>query len=128
MENTPYSVEHILNVSGDDKEFVIEILEMFVVQAKEEVQRIIELSEQKQWQEIKLAAHKLRSSAGSVGAFKIASKCSELESYIATADDIEKRVHLYVQNFKDTCSTEMSEIETELASLLNGDDKPSIDR
>jgi len=120
MTNQPFTLEPLLAVSGDDPDFMVEILTMFLDQVEIEVQRVKNLEEEKNWEEIRYTAHRLRSSAGSVGALKIASKCSELERYILAGNDIEKGVHLYVQNFIETCNTEVSEIKVAVASLLNG--------
>ncbi len=128
MNNQPYTLDHLFHLSGDDPDFIIEILTMFLEQVEEEMQQIQNLADEKNWEQIKYTAHRLRSSAGSVGALKIASECSELERYILADDDIEKGVHLYVRNFIETSRSEVSEIETELASLLNGSRKPSVDR
>lgn len=128
MEATTFTLDHIYSVSGDDKEFIVEILTMFVKQAEEETRNVADLAEKKDWEQIKFVAHRLRSSAGSVGAFQIAAKCSALERYIKSGNDIEKGVHLYLQNFIETSKKEVSEIREALESLLNGGGDSSVNR
>ncbi len=128
MEKNTFSLDHIYSLSGDDSDFVVDILSMFIKQAEEETQRIHDFAAKSDWDQVKFVAHRLRSSAGSVGAFKIAEKCSDLERYVKSANDIEKEVHLYLQKFKETSNKEVSEIREALSSLLNGGGKTSVNR
>lgn len=114
-----YSLNHLKQVSGDDPEFMLDILEMFMDQATEEVALINQYARDKKWDDVKFVAHRLRSAAGSVGAKKIAASSSELEQYLLGADDIEKSVLLYIQNFAEASETELAEINTEIDSLRN---------
>lgn len=120
MNHKSYSSDQLLEVSGGDKEFACGLLEMFLEQARKDLETVRNLAEEKKWEEIKFVAHRLRSSAGSVGANGIAKTCSELESYIKSSGDIEKDVYLYVEHFQTTTITELAEIEKELKKLTGG--------
>ena len=117
MADAQYSLNHLIQVSGNDTEFIVEILEMFLPKAVEEVDQTKKLIAEKEWKEAQFVVHRLRSSAGSVGAKKIAGSCSEFEHYLSSSDDIEKSVHLYLDQFLESSRTELSEIEEELEKL-----------
>lgn len=114
-----YNLNHLKQISGDDPEFMLEILEMFMNQAIEELGLIEQSAADKKWDDVKFVAHRLRSAAGSVGARKIAVSSSELEEYLLSADDIEKSVLLYIDNFVEASKTELAEIKREIDSLKN---------
>lgn len=117
MEDAQYSLNHLIQVSGNDTEFIVEILELFLPKAVEEVGQTKKLIAEKEWKEAQFVVHRLRSSAGSVGAKKIAESCSEFERYLSSSDDIEKSVHLYLDQFLESSGAELSEIEAELGKL-----------
>ena len=117
MEDARYSLNHLIQVSGNDTEFIVEILDMFVPKAAEEIDRTKKLIAAREWKEAEFVVHRLRSSAGSVGAKKIAWGCSEFERYLSSSDDIEKSVHLYLDQFLESSRAELSEIEKELDKL-----------
>lgn len=117
MTIQPYSADHLLEVSGGDRDFVCGLLEMFLEQVRKDIDNVRSLTEEKNWEELKFVAHRLRSSAGSVGANRIAATCSELETYIKSSGGIEKDVYLYVENFLNTTVAELAEIEAELNKL-----------
>lgn len=119
MDQPMYSLNHLKQVSGDDPEFMLEILEMFMNQATQEVGLIEQYAADKKWDDVKFVAHRLRSAAGSVGAKKIATTSSELEQYILSADDIEKSVLLYIRIFSEASETELEEIKAVINSLRN---------
>lgn len=112
-----YSADQLLEVSGGDTEFACGLLEMFLEQVRKDIDIVRNLVEAEDWEEIKFVAHRLRSSAGSVGANAIAKSCSELETYIKSSGGIKKDVYLYVENFLSTTITELAEIEEELKKL-----------
>lgn len=93
---------------------------MFIEQVRKDVETIRTLSETKNWEELKFVAHRLRSSAGSVGANGIAVTCSELEGYLKSSGGIKKEVYLYVDNFLNTTTAQLTEIEKELKELTGG--------
>jgi HPt (histidine-containing phosphotransfer) domain-containing protein len=112
-----YSSEKLLELSGGDVDFVIELLEAYVLQAGQEIDAVKKMEGEKDWDGVKFIAHRLRSSSGSVGAKRIAKACSELENYIASSDDIEKSVYLYVESFLEAVSSQLAEIEQELNEI-----------
>lgn len=117
MTRQRYSADQLLEVSGGDKEFACGLLEMFLEQVRKDIDYVRSLREAKDWKEVKFVAHRLRSSAGSVGANGIASSCSELETYLKSSGGIEKDVYLYVESFLTTTVAELAEIEEELKKL-----------
>lgn len=117
MVDAPYSLDHLIEVSGNDTEFIVEILEMFLPQAIQEVDLIEELIVENQWEKAKFVIHRLRSSSGSVGAMKIARRCSEFEQFLANSDDVQHEVGGYRDAFLAAARTEIAEIEAELKRL-----------
>lgn len=120
MNHQRYSADQVLKFSGGDKEFVSGLLEMFLEQVRKDVESMRALTEAKDWEEMKFVAHRLRSSAGSVGANGIVVSCSELETYLKSSGGIKKDVYLYVDNFLTTTVAELAEIEEELKKLTGG--------
>ena len=120
MNPDRYSANQLLEFAGGDNEFVCGLLEMFLVQAQKDIENMRSLTEAKNWDEMKFVAHRLRSSAGSVGANGIAVTCSELETYLKSSGGVKKDVSLYVDNFLTTTVSELTEIEQELKKLTDG--------
>jgi HPt (histidine-containing phosphotransfer) domain-containing protein len=113
----PYSAKNLLELAGGDYNFVLELLDAFIEQVKLERTAMTLSAENKDWDDVKFRAHRLRSASGSVGAHQIAGSCAELESYISTSGDIEKSVYLYVEKFQEAISVQLIEIEHELIEL-----------
>lgn len=112
-----YSPKSLLDLTGGDVPFVVELLETYLVQTRAAVLSIKKSGAEKNWDEIKFAAHKLRSASGSVGANRIGAACAEIENYLNTHNDVEKGVYLYLHSFIQTVFAQLSEIEKELEKM-----------
>jgi HPt (histidine-containing phosphotransfer) domain-containing protein len=117
MDFEPYNIENLLEVSGNDTSFVLEILGMFVQTLKTEEIEIKAALEEKNWSTVQFIAHRLRSSAGSVGAKNVYASCKELEQYIKSGEIKEEEIFLLAENLFASCIFDFSEIEKELTKL-----------
>lgn len=123
MEYSTFSPDQLLTFAANDRGFVIDILQMFVQQAEEERQKIAVFSSEGKWEEVKFMAHRLRSSAGSVGASNIAKDAAAIESYLLSSGSIhdDKEILTLVERFKTNCDKELTEIKAALKSLKDGE-------
>lgn len=112
-----YSPKSLLELTGNDISFVVELLTTYLEQTRVAVASIQKNCEEKNWDEIKFSAHKLRSASGSVGAKRVALACAEIEKYLTTTNDVEKGVYLYIESFTQTVYSQLAEIESELEKM-----------
>lgn len=77
--SSPIDPAALKDVFGDDDEIFREILNEFVEPANANVQEILEACRNRSAEGVRAAAHKLKSSARSVGAHALADTCFELE-------------------------------------------------
>lgn len=113
MEYTAYNPNQLLKFAANDQKFVVEILQMFVQQADEERERIVALAERGNWEDLKFVAHRLRSSAGSVGASNIAKDAAAIETYLLSskAGIDEQNALVLVERFRKNSERELAEIK-----------------
>lgn len=117
MNFESYQIEDLLALSGNDTSFVIDVLNMFVETLKIEESEIKAALQEKNWATVQFIAHRLRSSAGSVGAKNIYVRCKELEQYIKSENCKEEEIYLLAENLFASCIFDFSEIEKELIKL-----------
>lgn len=75
-------VEYAKTLLGDNETLVYEMLTMLVDSFPEEVKALKEAYQQKNWEELRNLAHKLKGGSSYCGTLRLKSVCSELESYI----------------------------------------------
>jgi HPt (histidine-containing phosphotransfer) domain-containing protein len=117
MNFEAYQIENLLELSGNDTAFVLEVLNMFVQTLKSEETEIKTALEEQNWPTAQFISHRLRSSAGSIGAKNIYVSCKELENYIKANKIIEEEIILLAQNLFASCIFDLSEIKKELTKL-----------
>lgn len=117
MKFESYQIDNVMELSGNDTSFVLEILNLFIQTLKTEETELRTAVEEKNWPTVQFISHRLRSSAGSVGAKNIALSCKELENYIKNSQISEQEIILLAQNLFASCIFDLSEIKKELTKL-----------
>jgi len=117
MEFKAFDSSNLFLISGNDQSFVIELLQMFVATLSEEVNAVKLALNLKDWTNLQFIVHRLRSSAGSVGAENILVTCREIEAYIKAGAIEEQELNGLVKNFFSSCEFDLAEIKKELTKL-----------
>jgi len=117
LEFKAFDSSNLFLISGNDQNFVIELLQMFVAALIQEVNAVNAAIASKDWTQLQFVVHRLRSSAGSVGANNILVTCREIESYIKAGAVDEQKLDGLVQNFFASCEFDLAEIKKELTKL-----------
>lgn len=117
MHFEPYHTEKLFEVSGNDSSFVLEILTLFAQTLKTEEIEIKAALSDKNWPTVQFIAHRLRSSAGAVGAKNIYVSCKKLEEYIRSGESNFQEIILLSENLFASCIFDLSEIKKELTKL-----------
>jgi HPt (histidine-containing phosphotransfer) domain-containing protein len=112
-----FDIKPLLEISGDDRQFVIELLESYLKQTGTDIEAIEKSTAQGDAQAVKFAAHRLRSSSGAVGAKNTAAACSEIETIIDDHHSVEKSVYLYIEKLVKTARQDLQAIADCIALL-----------
>ena len=91
----PYAIETLLEQCGDSKDIAGIILEEFVVQIADDTKEIKQSLTDGDLLQAGKAAHRLKGSAGVVGATKLHSLCIALEQAVKEAKDADKGAKIY---------------------------------
>lgn len=108
-----------MELSGGDTAFVRDLLITYIEDAQNNALRLKELNENKDLQGIRFVVHKLRSSAGSVGAAQTATSAAELEKSIENTENYDESVFLTVEKLLGLILYECDIIQNEIAKLQN---------
>jgi len=112
MKNSAVDPKALTTVLGDDQAMKLSILQKFVLQIEEVISGIETAQQEEDVEQVAFLAHKLKSSARTVGANSLADLCFELEragreenwTVINTAGagmrDIAAQVSQYVDDFQ----------------------------
>lgn len=121
MTTPSFSLDHIMALSGNDKAFMVDVLEMFLQKAKEDLEACAALAAEDKWNDVKFIAHRLRSSAGSVGARTVAEHCADLEKILSETDVKKTIPNDYLSRFQRESEAELLQIAQAVRDLKNGD-------
>ena len=110
-QNAEYKVIDLnkLKEYFEDKKELVEFLELFISQSKEEVEILTELIDNKKYDDISRQAHKLKSTYASMGIIKASSLLTEIENISKNNGDFSKITDLFAE-FKKI--QELAEIES----------------
>jgi HPt (histidine-containing phosphotransfer) domain-containing protein len=117
MEFKAFDTSNLFLISGNDPDFVIELLQMFAATLSNEVTAVKASFDLKDWTNLQFIVHRLRSSSGSVGAENILLTCREIETYIKAGAIEEQELNGLVEKFFSSCEFDLSEIKKELTKL-----------
>lgn len=117
LNQAAFDIKPLLEISGDDRQFVIELLESYVKQTGTDIEAIEQSKSLGDAQAVKFAAHRLRSSSGAVGAKHTAAACSEIETIIDNHHTLEKNVYLYIEKLIKTARQDLHAIADCIAIL-----------
>ena len=107
-----YDLEYLEEISGGDKDFIIDMLNDFVVCTPETLAEIDGHIQKADWAELYKTVHRFIPSFDFVGAENIRNNLRILESCAKTQTDIDKIPHLIV-GIKSFCQNIITEIKTD---------------
>jgi HPt (histidine-containing phosphotransfer) domain-containing protein len=76
----------VRRVVGNDPEFLREVLEDFVLHAQSQITSIHAAFANQDSEQMKIPAHRLKGSAGLVGAYRVVDACTQLEAMAGASD------------------------------------------
>ncbi len=109
-----------MKLSGNDEVFVCDLLVTYVEDATRTAVQLKELGGKKDWEGIRFTVHKLRSSAGSVGAVATATLCAKIENSLQNTETGDESVFLAVEKLLSLIQDECKVIQNEIAVLQKG--------
>ena len=107
---------YLKELSEGSNEFIVEMLEMFLIQTPEMLEHMAKYLHEKKWQELRGLAHKMKSTIGFVGIHSIKGTVKTVEQYAA------EQIHLdllpdLVTKVIQVCSTAITELKEEIKTF-----------
>jgi len=122
VSDTILDIEILKRLIGDDPAMITEFLQDFRLSADKIALQITNAVENGQFDEVKAAAHKLKSSARSIGALALGELAAALESS-AKEKDINK-----LSEFLPDFTTALTEVETRIAEIVEADTAENLQK
>ena len=91
--DSPVNLDQLNQISEGDIEFEIEVLQVYVEDISQRIEKIRDAIASKDWTKIMAEAHHLRGSSGNVGAFPIQILATQLEK-LNQGQDSEKALEI----------------------------------
>ena len=104
------SIDYLMSISGNDKDFCREILMIFVDKTHAALPQIERLLNEEKHEELRRAAHGLRSSMSSVSALTASTRLGELEKAAAEQGNHEQLRSLFV-SAREACQMAADDAE-----------------
>lgn len=101
-----------LMTDGDD-EMKVMMIEMLFDEPVEEMEKMIELEKEKNWNELKAVSHKMKSTLAFVGCEPLTNANKEIEQIAINQDKLERLPEL-LANVKDLFTKALAELRIEL--------------
>lgn len=115
MEYRLIKTDYLEMVSGGDKNIIAELVEIFTNQIPEFLELMQSAVDSGNFQELKLIAHKSKSSVAIIGMENQAKRLKELEEMIMAGDT--SQVQVVVDEFRDNTAIAIGELENYLSRL-----------
>jgi histidine phosphotransfer protein HptB len=114
--DSPVNLEQLSQISEGDIEFEIEVLQVYVEDVSQRIEKIRDAITRDDWSKIMGEAHHLKGSSGNVGAFQIQTLAGQLEK-LDQSQDREKALELITEMFTKIQAVELFTHE-KLTTLL----------
>lgn len=109
-----------MKLSGGDTVLVRDLLITYIEDAQQNAHKLKELNEKQDLEGIRFVVHKLRSSAGSVGAVATATLCAKIENSLQNDESNDESVFLAVEKLLSLIQDECKAIQNEIDVLQKG--------
>lgn len=110
------NLDHLKSMTGDDNEFVIEILEMIEEQSPDVITEMFTQLESQDYTSLGATAHKYKSSINILGNAELINLMKDIENTAVDGNDIGTLVEL-VNQFEEVCNGLLGTIREELNKL-----------
>lgn len=108
--------EHLRSLTGEDNEFMIEILELIVEQSPDVLTEMHTQLDAQDFESLGATAHKYKSSINILGNQKLMGLMKDLEDTATGNQELQKLTDL-VQEFEQVCNLMLTELNNELNVL-----------
>ncbi|MDX5346708.1 MAG: response regulator [Hymenobacteraceae bacterium] len=115
-EKTYINLAALLEIAGEDKSFLAEILSMLVEQIPAEMQKLHKSSEAANWQAVKTQAQHLQTGISQIGATELEKLLAEIEAAVSENMDAEN-LNKLIHQAQQLCRQIMDELKSELKKL-----------
>ncbi|HRH64791.1 MAG TPA: tetratricopeptide repeat protein [Bacteroidia bacterium] len=117
QKNTPgMDLEFLDKFTGGDQELTIQLIEIFLRQLPDAVEKLNVLIPKKDWKETHAVAHKLKSSIAIFEFHELKKLITNIEEYARDGERLEDIPHLYAE-FKEGSRVAVRDLEAELKKL-----------
>lgn len=110
------NLTYLKQIAEGNDTFIIEMIEMFLNKTPEALEEMDECFRSKNWQELRMIAHKIKPSYGYFGMSELQSKLAEIEALSEQEKDPAKMAEL-IQNVSVVSFTAFEELKRELTGL-----------
>ncbi len=108
-----YNLDYIRELSGDNDEFMNDIIALFIKDTPPQLNILLDSVNAHEWERLKLAAHKLKTSIGIFGLHECAEGLSVIEEYAKKLIHLDQLPELVV-NVVEECNQALENIKAEL--------------
>jgi signal transduction histidine kinase/CheY-like chemotaxis protein/HPt (histidine-containing phosphotransfer) domain-containing protein len=117
-KNKKYDLDELKKITRGDEKFLHKIVEMFIANTPQNLEKMQEALENKNWNTIGMIAHKMRPSYSHFGMDEMAEKLKEIEAGAGEEKNLEK-VEKLTQEVLEDSQKVITELEVELHDLEN---------
>ena len=111
-----YDLSYLEQVSGNNRKFIQEMIQIFVNQANEVIETLPAMLEKKDYIFIARMVHKIKSSARNIGDKQMAQNCATIENLIETHQDY-SHIPKLVEQFVLDCNTTKMQLSEKLTQM-----------
>ncbi|MGB1204235.1 MAG: response regulator [Chitinophagales bacterium] len=111
-----YDLSYLEKVSGNNRKFIQEMIQIFVTQADEIIEVLPTILEKQDFTLIARMVHKIKSSARNIGDKQMAQNCATIENLIETHKDY-SHVPKLVEQFITDCQTTKMQLSERLTEM-----------
>jgi len=116
LNNPSINLTYLRDMASGDTGFMEEIMEMFILQTPENMDKLQEFTQNKQWLEVKSLAHKMKSSVILVGIKELEELFIDLQKE-AVGPNPEVVIPPLFQRAKTLCAIAVAELKVELKAI-----------
>lgn len=117
MEKIYLDLDYLKDLSGGDREFIIEILESFLLNTPASIEEMQKAYSEKEWGHLRMAAHKAKSSCQFVGSHILQDSAVKIEELCMEGVSDTNGLFKLIEKFKEAYSITKDQIDHEIAQL-----------
>jgi HPt (histidine-containing phosphotransfer) domain-containing protein len=115
-EQSQVNLKYLREMANGDAHFIQEIISMFIQQAPVNAEKLLKLTKEENWPELKALAHKMKSSVALIGNQELEIICQDIQQY-ALLPNQNGLIPGLVLRAKTICEKAVAELKQELKTI-----------